>query len=46
MDGNRQSAADKATDWLNRMDAQKLRQEATEEISGYIDLIIHRIRVF
>ncbi|HDG1635278.1 TPA: conjugal transfer protein TraN [Vibrio cholerae] len=34
VDGNRQSAADRAIERLNGMDAQKLRQEATEEISG------------
>jgi conjugal transfer mating pair stabilization protein TraN len=34
VDGNRQSAADRAIEQLNGMDLQKLRQEATEEISG------------
>jgi len=34
VDGNRQSAADRAIERLNGMDAQKLRQEATEEVSG------------
>jgi len=34
VDGNRQSAADRAIERLNGMNAQKLRQEATEEISG------------
>lgn len=34
VDGNRQSAADRVIERLNGLDAQKLRQEATEEISG------------
>ncbi|HGP4641959.1 TPA: hypothetical protein ACLNHT_003732, partial [Vibrio cholerae O1] len=34
VDGNRQSATERAIERLNGMDAQKLRQEATEEISG------------
>ena len=34
VDGNRQSAAERAIERLNGMDTQKLRQEATEEISG------------
>nr|CCD10469.1 putative traN pilus assembly and synthesis protein [Vibrio alginolyticus] len=34
VDGNRQSASDRAIERLNGIDAQKLRQEATEEISG------------
>ncbi|ATD28119.1 IncF plasmid conjugative transfer protein TraN [Vibrio cholerae] len=33
VDGNRQSAADRAIERLNGMDAQKLRQEATEEVT-------------
>lgn len=34
VDGNRQSAADRAIERLHGMDAQKLRKEAMEEISG------------
>ncbi len=34
VDGNRQSAADRAIERLNEMDAQKLPQKVTEEISG------------